>query len=345
MGAGLPRTPVVTAEAAESLATGVDVLILRSDELAAAIPLAVVVDAVERAYRLAGTAHVAQRPRVPLREEGTQTFLHVMPALSGEARVAGVHVYTGGNRGARVPQKVTLVFDTADGRLRAIIESTWLSWARTGATGAVATRYLARPDAAVLGLIGAGRQAAAQLHAIAATRHLEAVYVYSPTAQRRNAFARDQGRAVGVEVVPLESAAEVVARSGIVSTTTTAREPVFPGSAVRDGLHVNAIGAHHPDRRELDGPTIARARVFADDPERARLEDGELALAVDEGALALDGEVIGLGAVVAGTVPGRRSPDEVTVFLSGGLGSEYLVVAAAVVDQAEALGLGTRVRL
>lgn len=322
-----------------------DVLVLRSDELAEAIPLSHVIDAVERAYRLDGEGRLAQRPRVPVRQAGVRTFLHTMPAMSAAADAAGVHVYTGGNRGAHVPQKVTLVFRTEDGSLRAIIESSWLSWARTGATGAVATRHLARADADVLGIIGAGRQAAAQLQAIAASRPIRRVLVFSRTAEHRTAFARDMAHRTGLDIEALASADEVVERSDIVSTTTTAHEPVFRGSAARPGLHVNAIGAHYPDRRELDGPTMARARLFADDAERSRIEDGEVLLALDEGSLEAGAEVTPLGAVVAGTAPGRTTPEEISVFLSGGLAGEYLTAAAAVADEAEALGLGTSVRL
>jgi ornithine cyclodeaminase/alanine dehydrogenase-like protein (mu-crystallin family) len=321
------------------------VLILRSDELREAVPLAVMVDAVESAYRLAGEGHLAQRPRLQVRADGERTFLHLMGAVSATAGVAAAHVYTGGNRGAGVPQKVTLVFDTSDGGLRAIIESSWLSWARTGATGAVATRHLARHDAAVLGLIGAGKQAAAQLQAIAATRRLEGVYVYSRSPESRAAFAAEMAARTGLPVEALASSDDVVARAGIVSTATTSSEPVFPGTAVGPGLHVNAIGAHYPERRELDGATIARALVFVDDPDRSAEEDGELRLALLEGALPPGHVTTTLADVVAGRAAGRRGPEDVTVFLSGGLGSEYLAVAAAAVEHATRLGLGTRVDL
>lgn len=322
-----------------------EVLLLRTEELAEAVPLSVVIDAVERSYRLAAQRDIAQHARVPVREESSQTFLHVLPATSAAAGVAGAHVYTGGNRGADATQKVTLLFRTNDGGLRAIIESSWLSWARTGATGAVATRHLARPEASVLGLIGSGRQASAQLQAIAASRPLTGAFVFSRTRERRNAFARDMSRLTGIEVEPLASADEVVERSTIVSTVTTSHEPVFAPSAAKPGLHVNAIGAHYLDRREVDGRLMARARVFVDDAERSREEDGERALAVADGWLAAGAPVTALADVVGGQAPGRTSPDDVTVFLSGGLASEYLLAAAAVVERAEQLGLGTRVRL
>jgi ornithine cyclodeaminase/alanine dehydrogenase len=229
--------------------------------------------------------------------------------------------------------------------VRAIIESNWLSWARTGATGAVAARRLARPDARILGLIGAGRQARAALELMAAARPLDAVYVFSRDPGHRRDFAAAMRASTGLPVDALDSADEVVGRSDIVVTTTTAHAPVFTAAALHPGLHINAIGAHYPDRREIDGPTVARSRLFADDPARSRLEDGEVALAVEEGQLRPDPPLVGLAEVVSGTDPGRRSDEEVTLFLSGGSAGEYLAVAAAAVDGAERLGLGTRIEL
>ena len=137
----------------------------------------------------------------------------------------------------------------------------------------------------MLGVIGAGKQAAAQVQAIAATRHLDGVYVFSRSAEGRTAFAEEMTARTGLRVEALASAEDVVARSDIVSTATTSARSGLPGCCRRPGLHVNAIGAHYPDRRELDGATIARARVFVDDPGRSAEEDGELRLALAEAAI------------------------------------------------------------
>jgi len=318
------------------------ILFLRSNELAEAISVADVVDAVERAYRLCGRGELSQAPRVAVRHAGEHTFLQVMPAVG--SGLAATHIYTGGNRGAPVVQKVTLVFGTDDGGLRAIIESEWLSWARTGSTGAVATRHLATAEASRLGIVGSGRQARAQAVAIAATRPLSGCLVYSPDRDHREAFARELANETGLVVEARASADEVVAASDIVSTATTSRSPVFSFDSVRPGLHINAIGAHYPDRREIDEATVSRSRVFVDDLDRSRGEDGELRLATREGELP-GVDAIGLADVVAGVSPGRSNGDDVTLFLSGGLASEYLTVASLAIERAEALGLGTRIGL
>src|SRR5262249_31855649 len=160
---------------------------------------------------------------------------------------------------------------------------------------------------------GSGRQARAQAIAIAASRPLRRVLVHSPNPEHRESFARDIGDQIGAPVEPLAAANARGSAADIVSTATPAIEPGLAAGAVRPGLHVNAIGAHYPDRRELDGAVIARARLFADDLARSRLEDGELQLAIAEGSAAEAPHVESLAAVAAGRATGRRESDEVTV--------------------------------
>src|SRR5262249_36220569 len=184
--------------------------------------------------------------------------------------------------------------------------------------------------------------ARAQAVAIAASRRLTRIRVHSPDAEHRARFADEIAERTGVPGTMLESADALLEASGIVSTATTANQPVFQADAIPVGLHVNAIGAHYPERRELDTATIARARLFVDDLARSELEDGEVRLAIRDGVSADSLQLESLADVAAGTAQGRRDDSELTVFLSGGLASEYLLAAAAVVEHAEQLGLGTR---
>jgi ornithine cyclodeaminase/alanine dehydrogenase-like protein (mu-crystallin family) len=142
-------------------------------------------------------------------------------------------------------------------------------------------------------------------------------------------------------MTPLASAEEVVARADVLCTATNARTPVFDGAALRPGTHVNAIGQHYPDRRELDTETMTGARLYADLVERAVAEDGELLIPQSvESAAALS--VVGtVGDVLTGRCDGRQSVDDVTIFLSGGTAGEYLSVAQGIVRRAAELDLGT----
>ncbi|MDT4900502.1 MAG: hypothetical protein QOJ78_1432 [Pseudonocardiales bacterium] len=321
------------------------VRVLTSADLAENFDLADLVDMVQEGYTAAALGDLVERPRDQLDASNTKTVISVCPAIWTEASSVGVYMYTGGNRGQAVPQKVMMLFRTEDGGLEAIIESGWLSWARTGASGAVATRALGRADAQTLGIIGTGRQARAQVAALTATRRYTAAFCFGRDEGRRIAFAEDMQRRYGIAMTPLPSAEEVVERCDVLCTTTNSRTPVFDGAALRPGTHINAIGQHYPDRRELDTRTVAGARLYADRVERARTEDGELAIPLTETS-APELSVLGsVGDVLTGRCPGRSSDDDITVFLSGGTSGEYLSVAHAVARRADERGFGTTIEL
>ena len=238
----------------------------------------------------------------------------------------------------------TLVYGEDDGGLKAVVESDRLSWLRTGATSAVATDRCTRGDAATLGLIGSGKYAESQLLGVAAVRDLDAVRVFSPSEANRAAFAERMAPHVEATIDPVGSPGDAVADAGIVCTATTADEPVFDGNDLSLGTHVNAIGSHYPEQREVDARTVERARVIADTRDRARKEEGELLLPIEEGILAWE-DVLELGAVVAGDAPGRRDGKEITLFTSGGIGVEYLVVAREVYERARDADAGTEIEV
>jgi alanine dehydrogenase len=318
------------------------VRVLTSRDLEGNVSFLEIVDAVEAGYRATGEGELVARPRNYLAAPGLHTTLSVSPAISGELGV-GVFAYTGGNKGKGLPQKLAVLFDPADGGLACLIESDWLSWARTGASSAVATRYLARPDASVVGIVGAGKQARSQLLAIAASRPIERAVVYSPREERRERYAAEMTASCGFPVTAVDDVAAVLAVSDIVCTATTSREPVFDGRALRPGTHVNAIGQHYPDRRELDTEAIRRSHVVVDEIESAFIDYGELCIPLSRGEIAPDDVQGSLAEVVAGTRSGRPSPDAITIFLSGGIAGEYLAATSAVWRIAQARGLGVEI--
>lgn len=317
------------------------VRVLTSRDLEGNVSFLEIVDAVEAGYRATGSGGLVGRPRSYLTAPGTHTTLSVSPAASAELGV-GVFAYTGGNKGKGLPQKLAVLFDPADGGLACLIESDWLSWARTGASSAVATRHMARPDATVVGIVGAGKQARSQLLAIAAARPIERALVFSPREERRRGYATEMTAACGFPVVAVDDVAEILA-ADIICTATTSREPVFDGRALRPGTHVNAIGQHYSDRRELDSEAIRRSHVVVDEIESAFTDYGELCIPLKLGEIVPEHVQGSLAEVVAGTRPGRPSPDAITVFLSGGIAGEYLAAASAVWRIAQARGLGVEI--
>lgn len=321
------------------------VRVLTSALLAAHFSVAEIVELVDAGYRAAAAGGLVERPRTHLEATDTKTILHVCPAIWTAGSSVGVYMYTGGNRGQSVPQKVMMLFRVEDGGLEAIIESGWLSWARTGASGAVATRALARADARTLGVIGTGRQARAQVAAHAALDRFPEGFCYGRDEARRTSFAADMQAQHGIAMTPLASAEDVVERCDVVCTATNARTPVFDGAAVRPGTHINAIGQHYPDRRELDTRTMTGARLFADLVARAETEDGELLIPRADDAAAQLPVIGAVGEVLAGRCAGRETTDDVTVFLSGGTSGEYLSVAQGIARRAAELDLGAAIEL
>src|SRR5262249_36444331 len=183
---------------------------------------------------------------------------------------------------------------------------------RTAAVSAVATRHLARPDAWVLAILGAGVQARSHLRALRLVRDFREGRVWSP--RRASAFAEEFG------VHAAATAEEAVRGADVVVTATTSRTPVLAGEWLAPGAHVNAVGAPRPDWRELDDEVMRQARVYVDSYDAARKESGDVIAG---------GQVVGeLGEVVAGTKPGRTSPDAVTLFKSLGLAVEDVATAA-----------------
>ena len=154
---------------------------------------------------------------------------------------------------------VTVLYNTESGRLEAIIEPGTLAWLRTGAASGVATKHMANPDASVIGMIGTGRQAVTQLEAVALVRPPKLVKVYSRRAETREQFASDMRKLLVIDVAPVESTDECVRGSQVVITITNSSVPVFDGSALEPGTHVNAAGANSRTRREVDATTIQRA--------------------------------------------------------------------------------------
>ena len=323
------------------LTTGVR--LVTSAELSEAVSLAEVVEMVERGYAERAAGAMTAVPREQLRAEGTRTFLNVAPALAPGLGWACVFAYTGGNKGLGVPQKVALLFRVATGGLEGIVECDWLSWARTGATGAVATRHLANPGPVTLGVFGSGKQARAQVAAIAQVRELRRVVVHSRDPERRAAFAAMVAGRCGVDAVAVDTPAAVLEAADVISTATTSTAPVFDGAGLRPGTHVNAIGQHYPDRRELDARTVLESEVFVDSLQRALLEEGELLIPMGEGLLDESHVRATLGEVITGRHPGRTSPEQTTVLLSGGTAEEYVAVAAGALERAISKGLGTTV--
>jgi len=298
------------------------------------------VKAVEEAFRLQGEGKADNAPR--RRCKLKNGLLHVMSASLPTLGYAGLKSYTSSAAGARF---LVHLYSAADGRLLAIMEADKLGQVRTGAASGVATRHMAREDAANVGIIGTGWQARSQLEGVCVVREVQNIAAYGRDTERREKFCREMSEALGVTVNPVATAEEAVREKDIVITATTAKEPVLEGGWIAEGAHVNAVGSNMLGRQEIDVDTVRRcACVIVDSLEQARLEAGELARAAEAEAFYWE-DARELGQVVTGEFPGREEDKEITLFKSGGIALEDVALAGKIYEAAQKAGIGAPIPL
>jgi ornithine cyclodeaminase/alanine dehydrogenase-like protein (mu-crystallin family) len=312
-------------------------LFLRETDVKSLLTMDMTLTALDAAFRDWAAGGARNQPR---RRVGDGPVLATMSAALPSRGLMGFKAYTAGKAGARF---WVYLFDAVDGRPRAVIEAHWLGQMRTGGASGLATKYLARPDASVFTVIGSGTQALTQVLAVAAVRTLREVRVASRNPAHRDAFVNEL-KGVMPSTIAIHAAGsmrEAVDGAEILTTITSAARPIFPGEWLQAGQHLNVCGSNYPDRREIDGRVVARADVVvADDVDAARVEAGDLLLAEREGQLNW-GRLHSLRDVVAGST-GSRQPSDVSLFKSVGLALEDVAAGAAVLELAEARGVGER---
>lgn len=304
-------------------------LYLTEEDVKACLTIEDCVEAVEAAYRADGCGEAPQFSRDTLKLPDRGSYKILSGALPGLG-VMGTLGYSGGFPRHRSPfecRKLLTLFSTHTGEPLVCMEAEHLSWLRTGATAGVAARHLSAETASRVAVLGSGRQARSTLMAVSVVRGVEEARVFSPTKEHRETYASEMTVSLDFPVHAVGSARDAVRGADIVITVTSHRQPVYLGEWMEAGVTVLALGAHDPDRRELDGACLQRAGlVTVDQFDQALEEEGEWILAQSEGCLPLSARPVPLGAVVAGGHPGRREPEECIVFLSGGVALEYLAV-------------------
>lgn len=277
------------------------------------------VEAAHRAHALGRAIDIPrQRTRVPT------ASLHILQGALLDEGVMGYKAYTVSREGVRF---LVHLFDAASGALQAVIEANTLGMMRTGAAGGIAARYLSRPEAGIVGLIGSGWQAQSQLEALCAVRPIRQVKLFSRNREKCRLASADFSRRFGVNVVPVESAEAATRDSDIVVTITSSATPVVQGDWLAPGTHINAAGSNALIRRELDEKAVGRADLVCVDSRATALrEAGDLLPALEKGRLH-EGQLVELGEIVAGIRPGRGDPQAISLFESQGMAIQDLAVA------------------
>ncbi len=292
-------------------------------DVRAVFTMAMAVEAVEEISRRQASGEVVLHPRRRFEFPGGRFFHYMAAADHGANRVATKqYTYVNGEL-----KFVVSLYSMETGELLALIEGDRLSQQRTGAASGVATKYMSRVDAKTAAIIGTGWQAEAQLEAIAAVRKLEQAAVYGRDAARREEFARKMSSGLEIPVRAAESSADAARDAAIVSAATTSSQPVLFGADIAAGAHVNAIGANHMRKRELDDAAVLKADVVVvDSIEQSRQEAGDLVLGFASDASRWD-QVAELAQVVAGKAATRKSDSQVTLFKSNGIAAWDLAAA------------------
>ncbi|MEY3201303.1 MAG: Ornithine cyclodeaminase, partial [Pseudomonadota bacterium] len=232
------------------------------------------------------------------------------------------------------------LFDAASGAPLAIIEANWLGMMRTGAASGLATRYLARPEAKVLGVIGAGWQAQSQIEAVCSVRQIEEVRVFARRREVLLKFCGEMSDRLNRPVVAADSAEHAVAGADVVSTITTSSTPVLEAAWLAPGTHINAAGGNALIRRELDEATLLRAEVICTDTRETALKEcGDLLPLLEKGRTH-PRQWVELGELIAGQRPGRLYSNQITLFESQGLALQDLALASRVLKRAIEAGCG-----
>jgi ornithine cyclodeaminase len=295
-------------------------------------------------------AQAPVRTSLNLKEQGEVAL--IMPAYLGRTQALGTKMVTvlPQNPRSSLPavQGLVVLFDALSGAPSAILEGTHLTRFRTGAATGAATQVLSRPDSKNLTLFGAGGQSFFQVRGVLTARRIERVKIFDPVSERVDSLIgllRESPFSRNVELIKAASPVQALEGADIVVTATTSSRPVFEGKLLKEGTHINAIGAYRPEMQEVDEETLRRSKIFVDSVEACLKEAGDLVIPLKAGRLQKTDKLAELGEVVAGKKPGRGSAREITYFKSVGNAVQDVSVGQAILYRAREKNLGQEVEL
>ena len=322
--------------------------ILSSADIKALLPMAACIELMRTTMIAVSEGRVGIPPRsvIPVSNGG---MLASMPGCLAEPECFGVKLLSlfAGNPAAGLSSHLGLVllFEPKHGLPVAMLDAAELTAIRTAAVSGLATQLLAREDAGDLAILGSGEQARSHLAAMLAVRPLRRVRIWSRTSAHAETFAEQQSALHDLSIEVCASAEAAVTGADLICTVTGSAEPILLGDWIAPGAHLNVVGASRLSAAEIDTAAVARSRFFVDFRQSAALEAGELRRAVDAGAITADHLLGEIGEVANGTVAGRRSAEDITLFKSLGVSAEDLASAHYLLQRAEATAVGQLVEL
>ena len=315
--------------------------IIDAERVRKLLPMAECIDVMAEAMKAASGGDVVQPMRTVLPVDDAGGHLFVMPAASKSLGCYGAKLIslTPSNAAKGLPaiRGSYLLFESDTGAAVALIDASSLTAIRTAAASSLAARLLARPDAATCGIFGTGVQARTHVDAMRAVRAIREIRIWGRDADKAKRLAQELSSSTGLTVTAHQDPAEVAA-CDLICTVTSATQPILKGAWVRPGTHVNLVGAHTLTQREADTELVRRSQVFVDLLEAAKREAGDVMVPVQEGSVPADHIRGEIGKVAAGTLAGRTSPDQLTLYKSVGIAAQDLFAARQVFNKARTIG-------
>lgn len=325
--------------------------VLSKQDVQRAVPMREAIEIVKGAFAQlsAGKAVVPLRTQLPVeRHEGVTLFMPAYLSESGDLGVKIVSVFPGNlEMGLPTIFALVVIVEASTGRPVAVMDGTYLTALRTGAASGAATDLLARKEARVAAIFGAGAQGRTQLLAVCEVRDIERARVYDTNLQAAESYAKEMGGKgrVPADLKVASSPAEAAREADVICTATTSKTPVFADGDLKQGVHINAVGSFTAEMEEIPEQTVGRARIVVGSREGCLAETGDLIIPIRKGLITEDDIYAELGEIAAGIRPGRESAGEITLFKSVGNAVQDVSVAKRVMEAAQRLGLGVEVEL
>jgi alanine dehydrogenase len=324
-------------------------LVLSEAQVRSLIDIEELIGALEQAHIQYSTGKAVMPVRLVVPLPQIQGRITSMPGYLTEDKALGMKVvtYFHNNPEQNLPAILAMVmlFSASTGKMIAVMDGSYITAIRTACASAMATKALANPETPVLGILGAGVQAQAHIQALRRVRELSKIKLYSPSGISAANVKKELEQIAGVPIEIAKSAEETVRNSDLVVAATTAQEPILKFEWLKPGAHVNAVGSHRPDSREIDGATVARSKVVVDSRDAIMAECGDILLAIKEKSITENDIYAEIGEVLAGVKPGRSSASEVTLYKSVGIAIQDVATAQLVYHKALEFKVGTNVEI
>ncbi len=326
--------------------------ILTGEEVRQVVTMAQAISSVKEAFLQLSTGKSILPLRTQVSVEDRDGVTLFMPAYLSASDALGAKIVSvfpkNVNKDLPTIHALVVLVNPETGQPAAVMDGSYLTALRTGAASGVATDLLARTEASVAAIIGAGIQGRTQLEAVCTVRAIKKAWVYDCLPDAASAFAKEMkehGDPLPADISVADSATQAVQEADIICTATTSSEPVLEDGDLKPGVHINGVGSFTPEMQEIPSLTVVRSKVIVDSRSASLAEAGDLIIPLKEGLINeehLHGEI---GEVAAGKIAGREFEDEITFFKSVGLAVQDVAVAELIRRQAEELGLGKEVEI